>query len=292
MPSQLHETLLLLFRNRPSLAADLLRDALHVDLPPHSEVRLESAELSDTVPTEYRADLVVLLVAGKPVLGVIVEAQLRPDARKRLSWPVYITSLRARMNCPCCLLVVTASNSTARWASKPISLGPGSCVVPLVIGPAGVPVVTDLERAKRAPELAVLSVLAHGRSDVPTAIRLATNAVEASASLDEETRVLYFDLIESALSEAARKALAMLPQDYKFRGPTYKKGKLEGKLEGKIEGKLEAKAASVLEVLTARGFDVSAATRRRVEAATDPEQLTHWLRRAAVIGSADELFSE
>jgi hypothetical protein len=33
MPSHLHEALLLLFRNRPALAPELLRDALHVALP-------------------------------------------------------------------------------------------------------------------------------------------------------------------------------------------------------------------------------------------------------------------
>lgn len=33
MPSQLHEALLLLFRNRPALAPELLREALDVPLP-------------------------------------------------------------------------------------------------------------------------------------------------------------------------------------------------------------------------------------------------------------------
>jgi hypothetical protein len=79
MPSLQHESLLLLFRNRPELAPELLRDALHVALPAYSEVRLESAELTDVNPAEYRADLVVLLVDGKPVLGIVLEVQLSPD---------------------------------------------------------------------------------------------------------------------------------------------------------------------------------------------------------------------
>lgn len=70
MPSHLHEALLLLFRNRPSLAPALLRDTLHVDLPAYSEARLDSAELTDIQPAEYRADLVVLLLQDKPVLGM------------------------------------------------------------------------------------------------------------------------------------------------------------------------------------------------------------------------------
>lgn len=76
MPSLTHEALLLLFRNRPELAPELLRDALHLTLPAYSEVRLESADLTDVNPAEYRADLFVLLVDGKPVLGIVVEVQL------------------------------------------------------------------------------------------------------------------------------------------------------------------------------------------------------------------------
>jgi hypothetical protein len=98
-----------------------------------------------------------------------------------------------------------------------------------VLGPDGIPVVTDLERAKRDPELAVLSVMAHGQGDVETAIRIAITAVTAAAELDEDTRVIYFDLI-AALSDAARKAFAMLPQGYEFQGPTFKKGKAEAVL--------------------------------------------------------------
>lgn len=287
MPSQLHEMLLLLFRNRPALAPELLREALHIELPEYSEVRLESAELTDVVPAEYRADLVVLLVDGKPVLGIVVEVQLQPDPRKRFSWPVYVAGLRARLECPCCLLVVTASDKTASWAQEPITLGPGAELVPLVVAPQGVPIITDPERAKQDPELAVLSVMAHGRGDVETAVQIALSAAAGSVPLDEDTRVLYFDLIEAALSEAARKAFEMLPQNYEFQGPTYKKAKLEGQLEGQV-----AMAASVLDVLEARGLSVSDDVRQRVQSTTDLDQLRHWIRRAAVITSADELFDE
>jgi len=292
MPSQLHEMLLLLFRNRPALAPELLREALHIELPAYSEVWLESADLTDVVPTEYRADLVVLLVDGRPVLGIVVEVQLAPDARKRFSWPVYVAGLRARLECPCCLLVVTASDKTAEWAREPIALGPGAELLPLVVGPRGVPVITDPERAKQDPELAVLSVMAHGHGDVETAVQIALSAVAGSAPLDEDTRVLYFDLIEAALSEAARKAFEMLPQNYEFQGPTYKKAKLEGQLEGRLEGQALMAGASVLDVLEARGLSVSDEVRQRVQSTTDLEQLRHWIRRAAVIIGADELFDE
>ena len=100
MASMQHEGLLLLFRNRPALAPELLRDALGMQLPAWSEARVESAELTEVVPTEYRADLVVLLLEGKPIFAIVVEVQLSPDEEKRYTWPVYLTHMRARLRCP------------------------------------------------------------------------------------------------------------------------------------------------------------------------------------------------
>jgi hypothetical protein len=100
---------------------------------------------------------VVLLVDGRPVLGVVLELQLRTKKRKRFTWPLYVTGLRARLECNCCVLVVTADPTVARWAAEPIELGPGGKLQPLVLGPDAVPVIADVEQARRAPELAVLS---------------------------------------------------------------------------------------------------------------------------------------
>jgi hypothetical protein len=50
MPSQLHESHLLLFRNQPTLAVDLIRGALGVELPPYREAREVSADLTDVQP--------------------------------------------------------------------------------------------------------------------------------------------------------------------------------------------------------------------------------------------------
>jgi hypothetical protein len=251
-----------------------------VKLPAYSEVRLESAELTDVVPTEYRADLVVLLIDGKPVLGIVVEVQLNPDPRKQYTWPVYVASLRARIECPCCILVITPSPKTADWASQPITVGPGNDLLPLVVAPTGIPVVTDLNQAAQAPELAVLSVMAHGHGDVETAVKIALCASQAAALLDEDRLVLYSDLIDNALGEAARKAFEMLPHNYEFQGPTYKRGQVR------------MATANLFDFLDARGLTVSDAVRERVLACTDLDQLRRWVRRAAVRQSADEIFVE
>ena len=282
----LHEALVLLFRNRPELAPELVRDVLGMELPAYSEARIDSAELTDVIPAEYRADLVVLLINGKPVFAIVVEVQLGTDDRKRFTWPVYATGLRARLECECIVLVVTPERSVARWAAQPIRIGGGTVFTPVVIGPEGVPVVRD----PAAPaELVVLSAMAHGRDDLDTAIQVALAAGQAIRTVeDADRRTVYYDLVEAALSEAARKAFQMLPQGYEWQGETARTSAAKGEAKGRAEGKAE----DVLEILDARDIAITEPQRRRVLACTDLELLRQWVRRAATITTADELFTE
>jgi hypothetical protein len=286
MVSQTHEGLVLLFRNRPELAPELLRDALGIALPDYSEVRVESADLTEAAPVEARADLVVLLVNGRPVMGIVLEVQLDKDAQKRFTWPLYGVGARVRFECPCVVMVVAPKASVARWAAAPIELGPGSRFTPLVIGPDAVPVVTDEAQAIAEPELAILSVIAHGQGDVERAVRIALAASVASESLDEDLGLLYSSLIRAALSDAARKAFQMLPQGQRFFDEdmqrSFEKGEAKGKAEGKAEG--------VLAVLEARGLPLSVDERERIQNCTDLAVLDRWLHRAVTVTTARELF--
>jgi hypothetical protein len=134
MPSTLHEFLVGMFRDRPSLVADVLAGPLGVSVPAFAQAQVTSADLTDTAPTEYRADAVITLTNGNgdaPALAVVVEVQLRSDSGKRLSWPVYVTTLYARLRCPVTLLwcartpgsppaVPNRSCSADRPASSPL----------------------------------------------------------------------------------------------------------------------------------------------------------------------------
>jgi hypothetical protein len=282
MPSLKHESLLQLFRNRPELAPELLREALQLELPAYTEARVESADFSQLAPTEYHADLVVLLVDDAPVLGIVVEVQLAQKPRKRFTWPLYLTALRAKLECDACVFVIAPNMEVARWAAEPIRLGFSSTILPLVVGPAGIPIVTDPQRAIRAPELGVLSAMAHGHDDVETAVKIALAAAAGLRSVAEDRVVLYSDLIEAALSEAARKAFFMLPEGYEFQSKTVR--------ESFLKGRASEKAADVLDVLDARGLTVSSEQRERVLNCTDLDVLKTWLRRAATVANTDALF--
>ncbi len=309
MPSLLHEGILELIRDQPELVAHLLRELLRVDVPAFSEARLADSTLSEPLPTEYRADAVVLFVGERPVFGCIVEAQLAEDTRKSFTWPLYAMSARARYECPFALVVVTPEESVASWASQRISLGAGQAWSPLVIGPGGIPVITDPVLAVAEPQLALLSALAHARADTEQALPVTRAALAAVASVPRDQQVLYFYLLRSAVGQAARKAFEMLPhrlekylteeereQRAALRRQAQEEGLSEGRREGLSEGRREGRReglseglyAAIVTVLESRAlsvppdFETSVAKRSQAE-------LSELLRRALSVASAEEL---
>lgn len=133
-------------------------------------------------------------------------------------------------------------------------MGGGNRFTPFVLRPSGVPEITDEALARGDPELAVLSALAHGRSeDSAKAAQIAFAAHLASVGLDEDRSRLYFDLVLASLSEAARKELrTMDPAKYEYQSEFAKRYVAQGKLEGRLEGKLEGRADLVIRLLTLR----------------------------------------
>jgi membrane protein involved in colicin uptake len=215
------------------------------------------------------------------------------------------------------VLVIAPNAATARWASRPIDLGGGNRYAPLVVGPDGVPKLTDPARARREPQLAVLSVMAHGRGELKTAAAIGAAAAKAIQRLSEEQRVLYSLLIEANLSEAARKAIEMQTGLEKFftraqrqnfergraegeakgkaegeakgKAEGEAKGKAEGEAKGKAEGEAKGKAEALLKIVTQRGLTLTAEQRRGIMGCTDVAMLERWLDRALSVSSVAEL---
>jgi len=292
MPSLLHEGLVNLFRNRPMLAPELLHDALHASMPAFDSARVADANLTEVVPTERRADLVLLLearAAEAPRAAVVVEVQLSVDADKAWSWPLYLASLRARLRCGVALLVVTTDEAVAEWAARPVEMGhPGFLLAPLVVGPKAVPLVCDEEHAKSDPELAVLSALVHGR-DVQAA-EVAMAALNAARNLDEDRAALYVDLVLAHISGATRALLEelMASRNYEYQSDFARRYFGEGRGQGRAEGEAEA----ILKVLAARKIDVPADARERILSCKDLALLDTWLTRAVTAMNASEVLGE
>lgn len=270
MVSQRHETHLFLFRNQPTLAAELIRDALGGRLPRYSEARVVSADLTEVQPAEYRADMVIeLRTDAAAVYGIVVEVQLREHHRKPFVWPAYVANLRARLECPVALLVVTPSTAVARWASQRVQMGGRHHFTPYVLGPSGVPEVTGEAQAVENPELAVLSAMAHGRDkNVERAVEIALAAQRASVGLDANRSKIYLDLIISSLGKAARQALKnMDARTYEYQSEFARRFIAQGREEGRSQGQ----AALVSRQLAVRFGTLDSKTRARIQRASIAE---------------------
>lgn len=288
MVSMRHECLVDLFRNRPSLAAEILVEVLGATLPAYSEARVASVDLTEIKPAEYRADVVVLLLhEGTPVRVIIVEVQLAKDDDKPFTWPAYLTVSRDRHRCPADLLVVAPDHAVADWCAQPIAIGTAGFVLrPPVLRQSGVPVVTDPAEAARRPELAVLSAMAHG--DAPEAASIASALLPVLGRLDDEQARFYYDLVYDSVNEAARRALEARMKGYEYQSDFAKKYIALGR----DEGRTEKAARDVLTVLRVRGIAVPDTARERVLAEKDEERLERWLEKAAVAASVDEVIGE
>ncbi len=220
----------------------------------------------------------VLGAESRPVLAVVVEVQLGRDPGKRWSWPVYVTTLRARLRCPTALLVVCVDEATAAWCAVPIELGhPGARLVPLVLGPNEVPVVGAAE-AGRSPEPAVVFAMAHGGDPDRTGVLDVLPG--ALAAVDESPASLYLDIVLAVLPEAARRYLEALMASgtYEYQSDFARRYFFEGE------------ATALLAVLDARGVAVDDASHARITECSDSQQLDLWVRRAATAASVHELF--
>ncbi len=73
-------------------------------------------------------------------------------------------------------------------------------------------------------------------------------------------------------------------QDFEYLGEKYFS---HWKDQGRTEGEIKA----IFLVLDARGLDISDDARERIQRCEDPNQLDAWVRKAAIVTSADELFA-
>ncbi|MBI4704650.1 MAG: hypothetical protein HY744_26400 [Deltaproteobacteria bacterium] len=299
MPSPLHEYLRELLRSKPALAAELLcrAAALPLSAAALAGARTASQSFAQLQAPEYRADLVVEIGAPRPVLAFVVEVQLGIDADKQVAWPQYAAALWGRLRCPVYLLVVALDPAVAAWAAAPIDMG-AMRLVPQVAGPEVIPELTDPKAARAAPELGVLSALAHAAG--PRGLDICKGAVQAEMLQRLPTRYACIDLMLSRLPEAARRALEeWMSQSYEYQSELFRRlvaegraeGETRGRAEGETRGKAEGKAEAILSVLAARGLAVPEPLAARLRACRDLAELDRWLHRAVLVASSEELLA-
>jgi hypothetical protein len=274
-----------LFVEEPELTISFLRE-LGVSVPEYTSVERASCDLGSVQPTERRADGVLELRGPHPLsghsesrLGVVLEVQRKESDRKRFTWPEYMATLRARLECPVALMVVCPNRATAAWCAEPIAMGhPGWTLHPIVVGPDQIPVITDPEEVRHRAALGVLSAVTHGDDDprVPRALHdgLGSIAPEEARKYTEHTLLL--------LGRHGQRLLEELLKTETYR---YSSDWTESL-------KAESRAEDILRLLTLRGVDIPEETRERISTCRDHDQLSTWFDRSVTITHIDELFAE
>jgi len=316
--STAHEAIIALIRDNPRPIIEWLREVCGISWSAEA-IAPADAELPQMVPPSFRCDL-VLELGDNGRAGIIVEVQLGRDSNKPWTWPLYFHQLRERLRGDVLLVVITRDRAVAQWAARSLRYEqPGTNFRPIVLGPDNLARITDVETARRCPDLALLSALIHAGQDggddeiVP--------AIEAAVSTFSDGRgMLYATVIAQYASKSVELLLERLmltfdDTELKFRpfrqlierhtAKALAEGLAEGKAEGLAEGLAEGeakgltegeakglakgRAESLLTVLSARGMTVSGPQRDRILACRDPAQLKVWLRAAVTVESVDVL---
>ncbi|WP_049559063.1 hypothetical protein [Nonomuraea sp. SBT364] len=283
MVTPLHEGLISIATLDTARTGHMLRSLFNLPLPQGSAARVISPDLSECVPASYHADA-ALLYGEQEKLGVITEVQLKRDPAKRWTWPVYLSTMRARDRCKATLVVICPDRSTAVWAAEPIDTGhPGFVLRPLVIGPDNTPVITDVARAVGDIGLAAISAITH--NDHPEIHTILATLSKALDDIDPKLAHRYAEYVTVALTGSAQKEMErlMATETYLYQGE-YAQSLLK-------RGRAEEGAKMVLLVLEARGIPVPEQARERISACTDVPTLQTWIKRAALIDTLDDLFA-
>jgi hypothetical protein len=285
MPSVEHDTLNMLFRNRPAFALEVLRDLFDVDVPEHACVEVAPADFNDRPSRDCVADTVVIVGPSyERSFAAIIEPQLKIEPSKLTSWPRYAAALWLREDCEIEVLAICPDAKVAAWASQPIPTKlPGYALRVRVIGPDQIPIITDVARAMESPELSALSVMAHGHRR-----EVAMTFMTALEKVPHEHAPYYYEYAHRLSPLTVRRILEELMTSTAW--PVYSPFAREHFGKGKVEGLAEGEAKAVLSVFQARGITVTDEARARIMTCTDVDQLDEWVRRAVTAATVEELF--
>lgn len=285
MPSPRHDSLNQLFRDRPELAAEILRDFHGVDLPAQVSARVESNDFNTRPSDDFTPDTVITIGPPQlPHLGTIVEIQQEKNESKRRQLTRYAAQLWLLLKRPVEVLIICPNHAAAEFFAEPVETTlPGYVFRANVLGPALIPVITDPTEAAAYPELAVLSVMAHG-----TDWAVSRAFIGSLSSMEPEHALQYSEYCYAVAGPAVRRILEELMSSTTW--PVYSPFAKEHFGKGMAEGEAKGEAKAILAVLSARGLACSPGARERITSCTDADLLLDWVKRAATADTVDELF--
>ncbi|MEV6279427.1 hypothetical protein [Nocardia sp. NPDC051832] len=290
MVSPQHEAMHRLFQHDPGTFARAFR-TLGLPFPDPHEVALLSTDLTEPAPIERRADTILRIGSSHGPFLLLVEAQRRQNNHKPAAWAYYLAYLHSKYQLPIVLLVICQDKTTAAWVEGPLHVGmplwPSLAVRPLVLGPHNVPRVTDVATAASDIPLAALSAITHATEpDVDEILRTFAAALRDTGEIAEHN--IFAELTELALgrdSKATQLWRKLMSIDLSFF-------RSETSNLLREQGAVQELGNTIFLILDERGIAVPDDARTRIRACTDLERLRSWVRRAATITHAADLFVE
>ncbi|MGH8876864.1 MAG: hypothetical protein ACRD0P_05920 [Stackebrandtia sp.] len=214
-------------------------------------------------------------------------------------WAWYIGFLENKYEVPVSLLIITPKTKTAEWAREPLYLGPpgrpSMRVLPQVLGPDNVSIITDTDQAADDIVYAVFAALTHRHDlNIEQALRPLAHALDR---LDIATGRFWAEYLEGGLDGCAQQLWKdiMMTMTYGYVSELRREGRVEGRVEGRAEGRAEGRVEATIDtlfiVLDSHGLTPSQAERQRIASCTDIKTLQLWTTRVANAGKVADIFA-
>ncbi|MFC5818179.1 hypothetical protein [Nonomuraea harbinensis] len=148
MPSPRHDALIQLFKDRPELAVEILRDLKGVEMPTTPLIRVEDSTFNTRFSGDLEADVVVVLgPPNEPAHAIVVEIP-HDKSKDPKQLARYATALWLLLRCDVTVLVVCPDQGVAAHYATPVDSGlTGYRLHPHVLGPDDISIITDAHEA-------------------------------------------------------------------------------------------------------------------------------------------------
>jgi hypothetical protein len=287
MPSLPHEVAIAALRDDPELLRVLLEQAAGLKLVG----RLRA--LQPTIQAAKARGVTPDLAFKVGRSWVLIEVQRQVDHTKRLRWAFALAVLQLQTRSMGELIVLTQSSAVARWCKRLVSVSRGG--TRLIVEPTVV--LLDHAMAKRLlatrkPELAFFAVWAMHQRVGPAARDVVAQAMVVMEQLPPRLRDIEQNAILNTLNPRLMRYVEeqlMKPKPKMEDSPAVKHFKKVMREAGKAEGKAEGEAAMLLKMFKLKGFKLSAAQTKRVNACRDTAQLERWGERVLTAATLKEV---
>jgi hypothetical protein len=238
---------------------------------------------------EIAADLVLICRDSHQaaVQVIIVEIQRGQDPGKVRSCHVYQAVYWAVLDCPVALVMVCSSRATAGRFTKRFSAGVQDQVTPAVVLDLDLVPVLSQEQAQDAPpEWVLLELLSYGRrrGSPPVSLAACLAALAAVNASDPNRAARYTEVIlrEWLGAQYKEEFMALLEdEEFTFEAEIFTRRIKAAEEAAEKAAEVRSEGKSLLSVLGARGFAITAALRNEILDCGDSARLEGALLRAA-----------